>query len=30
MFRRVALHNAPATFAEFHARAPLVDPRQSK
>ena len=28
MFRRVALHNAPATFAEFHARAPLVDPRK--
>jgi GAF domain-containing protein len=28
MFRRVALHNAPAAFAEFHARAPLVDPRK--
>ncbi|HET7804422.1 MAG TPA: GAF domain-containing protein [Pseudolabrys sp.] len=28
MFRRVALHNAPAAFAEFHARAPLVDPQQ--
>jgi two-component system, NtrC family, sensor kinase len=27
VFRRVALHNAPAAFAEFHARAPLVDPR---
>ncbi|MEK1928390.1 MAG: GAF domain-containing protein, partial [Pararhizobium sp.] len=27
MFRRVALHNAPAAFAEFHASAPLVDPR---
>jgi GAF domain-containing protein len=28
MFRRVALHNAPAAFAEFHARIPLVDPRK--
>ena len=28
MFRRVALHNAPAAFAEFHTRAPLVDPRK--
>jgi GAF domain-containing protein len=28
MFRRVALHNAPAAFAEFHARAPLVDPQK--
>ena len=28
MFRRVALHNAPAAFAEFHAKAPLVDPRK--
>jgi GAF domain-containing protein len=27
MFRRVALHNAPVAFAEFHERAPLVDPR---
>ena len=28
VFRRVALHNAPAAFAEFHSRAPLVDPRK--
>jgi GAF domain-containing protein len=28
MFRRVALHNAPAAFAEFHAKSPLVDPRK--
>ncbi|HMF24701.1 MAG TPA: GAF domain-containing protein [Pseudolabrys sp.] len=28
MFRRVALHNAPAAFAEFHARTPVVDPRK--
>jgi GAF domain-containing protein len=28
MFRRVALHNAPAAFAEFHAKTPLVDPRK--
>src|SRR4029078_9000973 len=25
MFRRVALHNAPAAFADFHARIPLAD-----
>ncbi|HEY7248797.1 MAG TPA: GAF domain-containing protein, partial [Xanthobacteraceae bacterium] len=29
MFRRVALHNAPQAFAEFHNRAPLVDPRKT-
>jgi GAF domain-containing protein len=28
MFRRVALHNAPPAFAEFHSKAPLVDPRK--
>ena len=28
MFRRVALHNAPPAFAEFHNRAPLIDPRK--
>jgi GAF domain-containing protein len=28
MFRRVALHNAPPAFAEFHNSAPLVDPRK--
>ena len=28
MFRRVALHNAPAAFAEFHEKSQLVDPRK--
>jgi len=28
MFRRVALHNAPPAFAEFHERTPVVDPRK--
>jgi GAF domain-containing protein len=28
MFKRVALHNAPLAFAEFHDRTPLVDPQK--
>jgi GAF domain-containing protein len=28
MFRRVALHNAPPAFTEFHDRTPVVDPRK--
>jgi len=28
MLRRVALHNAPPTFAEFHNRSPIIDPQK--
>jgi GAF domain-containing protein len=28
LFRRVAIHNAPPTFAEFHERVPVVKPQQ--
>jgi two-component system, NtrC family, sensor kinase len=28
VFRRVAIHNAPPTFAEFHERVPVVKPQQ--
>src|SRR5262249_31565290 len=28
VFRRVALHNAPPAFAEFHSKSPTVDPQK--